>query len=346
MASVALEPLIELDLLKRYIAVRSFQLRKSEQRLWIVNACVKADDRAPRQCVQWSYSQRLPDETQPVLTLNLATDCETLMELERDLADFAAVMVNMQGTVDQMLDPLLARIGSDPAFVVVDPFFGTGVSIASLKRLAMRGQAQTDLLLAVDAQAFRTLYSQTHAERLDEVIGSSLWRSFWRDPSEAPGLHRASVLYRASLQRFGYVYARPIMLRKQHRRAPASHLLFATRSAPALALMSDVACRYQRRHLGASPQSQLSALSMRIHRLGARVRRISTTEILRNLCPEFFGQMTTAEYRRAIRQLIREGAIVQPASNPLDDEEKLSFNSIDQLALFDSHHMAQRRAKR
>ncbi|HEY7932679.1 MAG TPA: hypothetical protein VID48_02550 [Solirubrobacteraceae bacterium] len=330
-----LEPLSELDLLNKYLGVRSVLYAREGHPLWIVNCCGQGDTRSALRCASWVREQQENDPTQILRTLNLAVDEPTMTALERDLDPYQSEAVNVLGSLEQSLDRVLRTIGSSPAFVTLDPLIGGGVRIDSLARLISRRGRRTELLLRLDASSLEILFDTAPEERLDQLIGSSLWRRLWREGEQLANLTRISVLYRACLQRRGYSHARKIALRDQPLGAPQTQLLFATRSQSAVVLMSDLVCRYRRQESEDAPPRP-DELSDRVCRFGADLGTASTNQILRGLSGELFGQFTTQEYREAISRLLTRGTIVGPDRESLTDEDPLSFNSSTQMALFDT----------
>jgi three-Cys-motif partner protein len=328
-----LEPLGELDLLRKYLSVRAFQWRHSGSYLWLINAPALINTSSPLACAKWAQSYKLDGRLTNARTLNLTCEDATFAALEHKLAPYSEVVVNMRGPLETLLDRSLPMLSSDPAFVMLNPLSEQGIAIDCLQRLVGRQNHNTDLLLNLEASSLERLIDELPHERIDAILGSSLWRKLWYDSNHPERLGQISVLYRASLQRSSYTYAREIALHRTPDQNACSRIVFATRSSAGLALMSDLVCRYHRKELENSP-SDISELTTRIQNLGAELGSASPSHIVRTLSPELFGKFTITEYRKAIRGLATRGAIIRADSKRIKDDEPLTFNLTSQMALF------------
>jgi three-Cys-motif partner protein len=331
-----LDPLSELDFLRRYLSSRSQVFAREGHPFWIVNACAGGQTASAVSFARWIAALQEEDPTQTSRVLNLASDEPTMSALDRDLEPYQAQAVNVLGPLDAALDRVLRTIAAAPAFVVLDPFIGQGFRIDSLARLISRRGRRTELLLHLDCASLEKLTQDVSDERMDQIAGSSLWRRLWRAGEQQENLTRISVLYRACLQRRGYSHARKIVLCEQPGGHSQTQLVFATRSGPALVSMSDFVCRARRQISEDAPPPAGWELSERIRRFGADLGSASTNRILAGLCGELFGQFTTEEYRQAIGDLLARGTAVGPDRDSVTDEDTLRFDSATQMALFDT----------
>jgi hypothetical protein len=328
------QPLSELDLLDRYVGVRSAQFAREGHQLWIINGCAQGQIALASMCARWAHDRGDGQISPPARILNLASDEYTLQALEQALEPYQSVSVNVFGSLEQSLERVLRTVGPSPTFVMLDPLDCGGIRIDVLARLNSRRGAKTELLLTLAANSLGDLTAAFPPERLDRVIGSSLWRRLSRNDDDLSNLTRVAVLYRACLQRRGYAYARKIQLRTVDGAQPTCQLVFATRSQASLALMSHLVCGYQRACQQTVPR--LSELADRICRYGAQLGDASTNQIVRGLSGDLFGQFTAEEYRQTIRDLVTRGAILAADEQNLTDEQKLTFSASSQMALFDT----------
>jgi three-Cys-motif partner protein len=329
------EPLIEFELLSKYMAARCAAWRSAGHLSWVMHASVQAGERSPLLAAEWAQNQTIGHRARIMRTLNLTSDEQTLEALEADLSPFSSVAINMSGSLEQSLERVVQTIGVDPVFVLLDPLRDGGVKLDSLARLLSRRGRQTEMLAHLDRDSLRELRETRTREHIDEVIGSSLWRSLCEDSSPERSLARVSALYRASLQRCGYAFAREIPLRGDCDQQAASRLVFASRSRLSVASMSDLVCRYRRAH-DDPPKRDISELSARVYELGGRLGSASTDRLIQGLCPQLFGEFQNTDYRKAIRGLVQRGAIARSNHDGSDDAEALTFNGAPQMALFDS----------
>ncbi|HEY7891160.1 MAG TPA: three-Cys-motif partner protein TcmP [Solirubrobacteraceae bacterium] len=332
---VALEPLIELDLMNRYIAPRTAVWRNEGHLPWLINASVATGDRAPAASAEWAQNQKIGHRAEILRTLNITGDEETFLHLHTELSPYATVTGTLSGSLESSLEQVMGEIEGEPVFVLLDPFAADGVRIDALQRLLSRRGRKTELLVSLDLHSFEEMCSNSAAEKIDEIIGSSLWRKLWDENGRWSSLTRVSVLYRAALQRRGYAFARQLPLHAPDDQRPTSQLVFASRSRLGVALMSDLACRYRRERTQA-PARQIKELRDRIHELGGRLGGASTNRIVQGLSPDLFGEFQITEYRKAIRDLVNGGVIIREDASGINDDEILTFSGTSQMALFDS----------
>jgi three-Cys-motif partner protein len=329
-----LEPLIEFDLLSKYMGARCTAWRRAGRLSWLLHASVREGERSPLLAAEWAQNQAVGHRARILRTLNLADDEQALEALERDLEPYSAVNANLSGSLEHSLERVIQTIGVDPAFVLLDPLRDGGVRVDSLARLLSRRGRQTELFVHLDRDSLQELRDELPPEHIDQVIGTSLWRKLCEDASPEMSLTRVAALYRASLQRHGYAFARPVALCGSAQQGGA-HFVFATRSRFSMTLMSDLVCRYRRAN-DDPPTRDIRELSDRIYELGGKLQSASTQRILEGLCPQLFGEFQSTDYRKAIRGLVQRDAIARTDSNGIEDEEVLLFNGAPQMALFDS----------
>jgi three-Cys-motif partner protein len=334
-----LEPLIEFDLLNKYMTARCAAWRHSGHLSWLLHASVQAGERSPLRAAEWAQNQTIGHRARILRTLNLAEDEQTLEDLERDLSPFSSVASNLSGSLESSLERVIQTIGVDPAFVLLDPLRDGGVCIESLARLLSRRGRQTELLVHLDNDSLEELRRSSTREHIDEVIGTSLWRTLCESTSPERSLTSVAALYRASLQRRGFSFAREIPPCRDSSWRNSSRVLFASRSRLSVALMSDLVCRYRRAHED-PPTRDIRELSDRIYELGGRLQSVSTDRLMQSLSPQLFGEFQNTDYRKAVRGLVQRGAIARSDHSGIDDEETLTFNGAPQMALFDGAALA------
>ena len=328
------EPLIEFDLLSKYIGPRSAAWRAEGHLPWLLNASVIAGSRSPKLAAEWAQNQKIGHRAEIIRTLNLASDTEAQLELEHDLAAYDSVASNLSGSLEGSIDQVISTLGVDPAFVLVSPFQNSGVRTDLLARLLSRRGRKTELLARLDISSFEELRENLTSEQIDEIVGSSLWRKLWEDGAQSASFTRISVLYRTSLQRRGFTFAREIPLHTSAAEPASSYLIFASRSRLGVALMSDLVCRYRRAHC--EPQKDIKELYDQVYELGGRLESASTNRIVQGLSAELFGEFQITDYRRVLRELVRRELIDRADCNGIEDDEILAFNGTSQMALFDS----------
>jgi hypothetical protein len=277
----------EFDLLRGYLQGRSYQWRRGNRYLWIVNASVRLGDGLPAACAAWAHEQSFLDGDLEVRALNLAVDEAALRALEEDRARYASGLVmNLQGTIEVQIHHVLGVIGVEPAFVVLKSFAGEGVDIGTLERLVTRRGRRSELLLRLDAACNQDLA--------------------------------------VSLRLGGYPYVYETSGFAGEDSPSQSRWFFATRSPAGVALMSEFVCRRARERSDAT-ETDRSELRRAIERFGAGVGHASTTQIFQALSLERFGRFTRSECRAAVRALVSLGVIVAPSEGEIKDSEWLSF---------------------
>jgi hypothetical protein len=312
----------EFDLLRGYLQERSYQWRRGNDCLWVINASVKLGDSLPAACAAWAREQSSVDSLLEVRILNLAVDEAMFVALEKELARCGpGVVMSLQGTIEIHIQYVLRVIGIEPAFVVLNPFEGEGVNIVALQRLVTRRGRKSELLVRLDGASYGHLAESVPQRRFDTVLG----RTLWDEADRRNGHGHVAVLYRASLRRSGYPYVYEIPVFAGGDWPSKSRWLFATRSPAAVALMSELLCRREREQSGAT-EVDLSELRKAIERFGASIGHASTTQIVHSVSPELFGKFCKSEYRAAIRTLVEAGAIVRSSDMGIKDSEWLSFS--------------------
>lgn len=330
-----LEPLIEFDLLNKYLAARCMAWRQSGHLSWLLHASARSGERSPLLAAEWAQNQMIGHGARIMRTLNLADDEQALEDFERDLSPFSSVASSLSGSLESSLERVIQMIGVDPAFVLLDPLRDGGVRIDSLTRLLSRRGRQTELLVHLDRDSLEELRQSHTQEHIDEVLGTSLWRTLCENTSPERSLTSVAALYRASLQRRGFSFAREISPCGNAVWRDGARLVFASRSRLSVALMSDLVCRYRHAHED-PPTRDIRELSDRIYELGGRLQNASTDRLMQTLSPQLFGEFQSTDYRKAVRGLVQRGAIARSDHSGIDDEETLTFNGAPQMALFDS----------
>jgi hypothetical protein len=186
-------------------------------------------------------------------------------------------------------------------------------------------------------------------EKLNEVIGSPLWQSIWRNKtlSTEKRIDDIAALYASQLRERGFDFAHEIRMRDDYLDRPKYRLVFCTRSPHGVELMSYFACEYERelfnRHYEGSFEivwneqrrdEALAALREEVHALGASKGTISTRDIIHALTPLHFGEFLGSEYNEAIRKLVDLGGIDRPSRKGIKETERLKFVAMPQQHLF------------
>jgi three-Cys-motif partner protein len=301
---------------------------------------------------------------QRLLTINVEADRGTYVKLIGNLAPYRHLCVNINKTFADALDEILARIGKDPALFFLDPFGVSGIEVNLLDRIRDRAGKKTELLIHfsdrsvlrmagnLDDNQQRKEVGQKAADakvaRLDEMIGSPIWQSIWRNKSLSTEerIDGIAHLYGSVLRERGYDYPHEIRMRDDYPDRPKYRLVFCTHSPHGVELMSHFACGYERelfeRHHNGSfdimwnedrRHSALALLRDQIHALGVSRGSMTQQQIVHQLTPMHFGEFVTAEYHEEIRKLVDLGGIERSSRKGIKDNETLRFVAMPQQQL-------------
>jgi hypothetical protein len=173
---------------------------------------------------------------------------------------------------------------------------------------------------------------------LDAVIGNRLWRRIWTDHNRsADDAIAATIELYLSELRLRIGYAHQIAIRDTYSDRPAYRLVFCTGSPHGVELMSDIACRYKAKlkeehDAGAmtlwedqDARQRLTNLRDTIHSAGLRWSTATREQIIHELAPKHFGEHTSTEYARAIRELVNMGLIERDNATGIEPREPLRF---------------------
>ena len=314
----------------------------------------KVQDGSPRVAAVWAAEQERVRGYPVLQCINVEADAGRYAELQRNLAPWPGLVTNLPGTFAANLDAILERVQRNPVFFFLDPFGVAGIEMALIEQILKRGGRHNELLIHFSDRAFKRMaghvvnrdrlpvgrkVAESKLARLDAVLGSPMWRRWWQDGADTDAAFDKIVdLYLAQLRERGFAYAAPIAMRDNYGERPRYRLIFATRSAHGIALMSDIACRYERRlydeHLAgqldllASSDEKVRARELRdrVHQTGLALAAEATLEqIIHHLAPRLFGKHTRPEYAQAIRDLVREGLIDRDSPKGVGDREPLRF---------------------
>lgn len=364
----------KLDLYGRYLTPWSYKLGSGWENIWVVDGFAgtgayrsSEDGRqhqgSPRVAAVWAAKFELDRGYPQLRTINVESDPSRFRELEINLAPWKHLTTNYQGEFGQHLDRILERVGRDPVFFFLDPFGVSGIEMALIDRILERGGRHNEVLIHFSDRAFKRMagnaierdrlpVGQRTAEaklrRLDEVMGTSMWRGWWsgdHDPDTA--FDKTVELYLEGLrERFGL--AGQVRMRDSFAAPTRYRLVFATRSPHGLALMSDIACRYERgleeeyragqMDLFADSNSLVRARELRaaIHRQGLVMGGAASLRDVRHaLVPKRFSQHTDTDYAKATRELVGEGLIDRETAKGVGETETLRFVEPRQGSLLD-----------
>ena len=301
---------------------------------------------------------------QQLRTINVEADRDTYMRLIANLAPYQHLCTNIPKTFEEALDEILTKIRQDPALFFLDPFGVNGIEMHLLDRIRERA-GKTELLIHfsdrsvlrmagnLDDNEQRKEVGQKAADakvaKLDEVIGSPLWQRIWLNKAltTEERIDEIAKLYASELRARGFNFVHEIQMRDEYPDRPKYRLVFCTRSAHGVELMSTFACEYERelhdRHYDGSfelewekerRETRLAALQDEIHALGVSRGEMTQQEIIHELVPRHFSEFVTTEYHREIRKLVDAGGIDRPSHTGIKDRERLRFVSKPQQSLF------------
>lgn len=362
----------KLDLFAKYLAPLSYKWgsrigrgRKGWRHVWVVDAFAGAgayqpagggrvQDGSPLIAAKWAKRLAIERRYPVVKCLNVERDETCFAELERNLAPWKDVATCLGGTFAEQLDAILATVADDPVFFFLDPFGINGIEMDTVQRLIER-RGKTELLVHFSDRTFlrmaghlsetgeRVSVSVKVAEaklaRLDAVMGTKRWRLLWarRDVDTDAAMEGTVSLYLEQLRERGMTHAHQVRIRDRHSDKPSYRLVFCTRSAHGIDLMSDIACRYER---GLAAEEAAGALTLwheteerqrltdlrdRLYAAGLQRQTATREELVHELAPQLFGQHLRSEFARAVRELVETGLITRASSAGIEEREPLRF---------------------
>lgn len=311
-------------------------------------------DGSPRLVALWAAEQERARGYPLLQCINVEADPGRFAELRRNLAPWKHLVTNLRGEFAEHLDEILSRVGRDPVFFFLDPFGVSGIEMALIERILERGGRHNELLIHFSDRSFKRMaghaagrerlpvgakVAESKLKRLDAVMGTSMWRGWWSgEVGPDTAFDKTVELYLVQLRDRGFTYVDQIRMRDTFPDRPRYRLVFSTRSAHGIALMSDIACRYERgledehragqQDLFAHSEAQVRALELRerVHRVGLELGEEATREqIVHRLAPMQFAKHTNPDYAKAIRELVAEGLIDRETPKGIDEREPLRF---------------------
>jgi three-Cys-motif partner protein len=327
----------------------------------------QAQDGSPLVAAKWARQIAVDRKYPLVRCINVERDQGCFSELERNLAPWTAgadVAINLQGEFAEHVDLILETIDNDPALIFLDPFGVNGIEMALVEKALARA-GKTELIVHFSDKTFlrmaghlgnndeRLPVGQKVAEsklaRLDAVIGTRLWRRIWADHSRSTddAISATVELYLSELRlRIGY--AHQIAIRDAYSDRPAYRLVFCTGSAHGVELMSDIACRYETKLKEAydagtmtlwedqEARQRLTDLRDSVHVAGLRHGTATREQIIHEMAPKHFGEYTSTDYARAIRELVKAGLVERANAVGIEPREPLRFVQPAQGSLLQS----------
>lgn len=360
----------KLDLYGKYLKPLSFKLGAGWRHHWIVDGFAGAgayddgsqQDGSPLIAARWARQEEQRCGYPKVKCINVERDPSCFSRLTANLAPWAHLVTNLSGEFGEHLEQIIKTIDRDPAFFFLDPFGVRGIEMPLIEQILTRPGRKTELLIHFSERSFARMaghasegdrataaqrMAQTKLVRLDEVIGSQMWRPWWTkgnvDPGEA--LEKTIDLYMSQLRSRGFQFVHQIAVRDKLTDRSRYRLVFCTSSPHGVDLMSDIACRYERglTEEAAAGQDTLFAESENrqsegdlidtIHKIGLE-RNVVTRERIRHLlAPRSFGQHTITDYNRAIVELVKRGGIDRATAIGIGEREELHFKDFAQGSL-------------
>lgn len=302
-----------------------------------------------------------PDNYDVVQCINVEKDVECFEKLRVNLAPWKHISETLRGKFEDRVDEILAKIGDDPAFVLLDPFGLSGIEMKTVSKLLQR-PGKTELLIHLSDRTFLRMagHLKENGERqpvghkvaesklaaLDEVMGTKLWRNIWESlPEDIEAAWERTVELYLSQLKTQVKHAHQIRVRDDLGNRAAYRLIFCAESAHGVAFMSDRACRYERELLekdrdGAfqlfdQPNSEAKISMLRDLMLaeGRSKGPCSVNELMEWITPNHFGEYTTTDFKKVVRALIDAKEIDRATSTNVTDYEKLAFVEPPQSSL-------------
>lgn len=274
--------------------------------------------------------------------INVEANPTIFANLQTNTRDFASV-TNMAGEFSQVVDTVLAQIGSNPALFFLDPFGIKGIDWETVAKIAAR-RSPTDLWIRFDYQiAFRLAgfygkedaRAESNLDLLSKTYGISdrnfLYQSLQGSNSVQENKQNAVALYAAQLERvyrqkrrFGF--SAPYLIRSLEGQEKY-FLVFATGHPKGATLASETVCGIEETYEREVEEYNVSATSQLTFDLGlkptadqifhSKVSRlkesiwlacrgeisISRIEIYVRILKDWFGKLTSSHVNHALREL-------------------------------------------
>jgi three-Cys-motif partner protein len=360
----------KLDLYGKYLhpLVRKLGSRvgpgRPSRHIWIVDGFAGAaryepddggrmQDGSPMISAKFARQISLAREYPVVRCINVERDADCYAELQRNLAPWQELVLNLPGEFSERVDDILTAIGDDPALIFLDPFGVNGIEMEIIEKLLGRA-GKTELLIHFSDKTFLRMaghlddndkrlpvgrkVAEAKLARLDAVIGTSLWRRLWRNGTRDTDVAIDAIveLYLSELRtRIGY--AHQVRMRDHYAQRAAYRLVFCTNSTHGVELMSDIACRYET-ELKATADAgamtfwadqeaiqRMTDLRDAVYAAGLRRGTATREQIIHELAPKLFGLYTSTDYAVVIRELIAAGRIDRGNAKGIEPRESLRF---------------------
>jgi len=366
----------KITILRKYLRPFTYKVgSRPPKRVWLVDGFAgkgaydpdaggKSEDGSPVAAAKFARELELKRGEPLLRTVNVEADRDTYVKLIGNLAPYPGLAATFNKTFEDALDEILATIGNDPALFFLDPFGVSGIEMYLLDRIRERA-GKTELLVHfsdrsvlrmagnLDDNEQRMAVGQKAADakvsKLDEVIGSPLWRRIWQNKalSTEQRIDEIAKLYGSQLRERGFDHTHEICMRDNYLDRPKYRLVFCTRSTHGVELMSYFACEYERelfeRHYEGSfeidwncqeREVALARLLDEMHALGVSKGTMTPREIIHALTPVHFGEFLGSEYNETVRKLVDRGGIVRKSRKGITENESLKFVDMPQQHLF------------
>jgi three-Cys-motif partner protein len=368
----------KIEVYGKYLKPLSYKILSRYKRLWIVDAYAGAGaydpdaegNRAagsPLIAANFARQHNVNSAKagKEIRLINVEAHPERFARLEETLMGFRPDVTNLRGRFQDHLDDILQTIGSDPVLFFIDPFGMEGADIRIIERiLERRSRTVTELLINfsdrgflrmagnLDAKAKRPqdlAAAQTKVKTLDAILGTSFWQGAWRNPdlSTEEKLEQVAALYADQLRACGIDFVNGVQMRDAWDGPTAYRLVFATRSAHGVYLMSDIVARYERELFdtrfegsfdlvwAAEKQAEeKAALRTEIHEFGLARGDATPLQVFLHFGPICFGKWTQTDYMACLRELVALGGIERANAVGIKQREQLRFIPLAQVDLF------------
>lgn len=371
----------KIEVYSKYLKPLSYKILSRYPRLWIVDGYAGAgayDEDAqgnraagsPLAAAQFARQHNVVSRTKngrEILLINVESHPERFARLEETLRPFRPDVTNMKGRFQDRLDDVLARTAGEPALFFIDPFGMEGADIQVIERiLERRGKTVTELLINfsdrgflrmagnLDAKASRPqdlTAAATKVKSLDAILGTSFWQGAWRNPelTTEKKLQQVAELYAVQLRDRGIEHVHQVRMRDAWDGPAVYRLMFATRSAHGVLMLSDIVAKYERelfdvRFEGSfdlawaaeERSKRRGALRTAIHEFGLASGGATPQQVYLHFSPIHFAEWTQKDYMECLRELVKVGGIKRTDAVGIKPKEQLLFVPIAQADLFGS----------
>jgi three-Cys-motif partner protein len=370
----------KVEVYSKYLTPLAYKILSRYRRLWIVDAYAGAgayDPDAdgnqaagsPLVAAQFARQHNVTSTRsgREIKLINVEADPDRFARLEQTLMAFRPDVTNLPGRFQDYLPTILEKIGTDPVLFFIDPFGMEGADIQIIERiLERRSRTVTELLINfsdrgflrmagnLDAKARRPrdlAAAATKVKRLDAILGTSFWQGAWRNAALATEgkLQQVAELYAAQLRARGIDYVNDFRMRDTWDGPTAYRLVFATRSAHGVYIMSDIVAKYERELFDARFEGSFdltwaaedrvqrkAALRTEVHEFGLARGDATPQQVFLHFGPIHFAEWTQTDYSQCLRELVDLGGIDRANATGIKPKERLRFVPIAQGDLFGS----------